>query len=395
MATVKRQPEAPVGSWCRRDEPVLPGDRVTGQGVEQKIAQCAAVDLGTSGERAGLRLVVHEGASGRVEDAMFLALGPRLGPEPAGETRLGQGTLPGFRVQVERSALRSRGSVRLAFVHHRFDAAPAQDPRQGQAAESATDDRDSHPHLLYRTLYLMDTPYGSEVLPVWERPEPAPRAAPVPLSRAKIAATAIRLADAHGLDGLSVRKIAKELGVGPMRLYDYVINRSELLDLMVDAVYSQIAEAGQHSGWRATVLAIVHRTREAALEHEWFSDLLGGRPHLGPHALAVGESTAAALSQAPDVRGIDDLQRALGALNAFIVGALRREVTERRTARSTGTDVTAWQASLGPYLTRMLETGRYPTVARLVIDGAHLNAEETFHHNLTTILDGITNHPHT
>lgn len=90
----------------------------------------------------------------------------------------------------------------------------------------------------------MDTPYGSEMLPVWERPEPQPRAAPVPLSREKIAAAAIRLADAHGLDGLSVRKIAKELGVGPMRLYDYVINRSELLDLMVDVVYARIAEVG-------------------------------------------------------------------------------------------------------------------------------------------------------
>ncbi|MEV4754598.1 TetR/AcrR family transcriptional regulator C-terminal domain-containing protein [Micromonospora sp. NPDC049559] len=240
----------------------------------------------------------------------------------------------------------------------------------------------------------MDTPYGSVPLPVWERPEPQPRAAPVPLSRAKIAATAIRLADAHGLDGLSVRKIAKELGVGPMRLYDYVTNRSELLDLMVDAVYAQIAQADRHSDWRATVLAIVHRTRDAALDHEWFVDLLGARPHLGPHALAVGESTAAALSQAPGLRGVDELQRALGALNAFIVGALRREVTERRTARSTGTDVSAWQAALGPYLTRMLETGRYPTIARLVIDGAHLDAEETFHHNLVTVLDGITARSH-
>jgi hypothetical protein len=143
------------------------------------------------------------------------------------------------------------------------------------------------------------------------------------------------------------------------------------------------------------VLALAQATRDAALDHEWFADLLGARPHLGPHALAVGESTAAALSQAPGVRSIDDLQRAVGALNAFIVGALRREITERRTARLTGTDVSAWQAAHGPYLTRMLETGRYPTVARLVIDGAHLNAEETFHHNLITILDGITSHPHT
>ncbi|MEV6848985.1 TetR/AcrR family transcriptional regulator C-terminal domain-containing protein [Actinoplanes sp. NPDC051411] len=241
----------------------------------------------------------------------------------------------------------------------------------------------------------MDTPYGSAPVPVWERPEPRPRAAPVPLSRAKIAAAAIRLADADGLDGLSVRKIAKELGVGPMRLYDYVTNRSELLDLMVDAVYAEIAEAARPSEWRATALAIVHRTREAALEHEWFADLLGARPHLGPHALAVGESTAAALSQAPGVRDIGDLQRALSALNAFLAGALRTEITERRTARTTGVDVSAWQTALGPYVTRMLETGRYPTVARLVVEGAHLSAEETFHHNLTTILDGVTNRPGT
>ncbi|WP_239160704.1 TetR/AcrR family transcriptional regulator [Virgisporangium ochraceum] len=236
----------------------------------------------------------------------------------------------------------------------------------------------------------MDTPYGSAPLPVWERPEPRPRAAPVVLSRAKIADVAIRIADVHGLDGLSIRRIATELGVGPMRLYDYVTNRSELLDLMVDAVYARIAEAGGHPGWRDTVLAIVHRTRAAALDHEWFADLLGGRPHLGPHALAVGESTAAALSRAPGLRGTDDLQRAVGALDAFVVGALRREVTERRTVRRTGTDESAWQAALGPYLTRMLDTGRFPTIARLVVDGAHLDADETFHRTLTTILDGLT-----
>ena len=212
----------------------------------------------------------------------------------------------------------------------------------------------------------------------------------MPLSRDKIAAVAIRVADAHGLDGLSVRKLATELGVGPMRLYDYVGNRSELLDLMVDVVYAGIAEAAPPAGWRATVLAVAHATRQAALDHEWFADLLGGRPHLGPHALDVGETTAAALSRAPGVQSIDDLQRALGALNAFVIGAVRREVTERRTTRTTGTDEAAWQAGLGPYLTRMLETGRYPTVARLVVDGAHLDAGETFDHNLTTVLDGIT-----
>ncbi|WP_239164700.1 TetR/AcrR family transcriptional regulator [Actinoplanes palleronii] len=236
----------------------------------------------------------------------------------------------------------------------------------------------------------MDMPYGNGSVPVWERPEPQARAAPVPLSRAKIAATAVRLADAHGLDELSVRKLAKELGVGPMRLYDYVTNRAELLELMVDAVYGEIAGAGRDPEWRATVVAIARTTRTVALDHEWFSDLLGGRPHLGPHALAVGESTAAALSRAPGVRGIDDLQQVLGTLNAFLIGALRREVTERRTARATGADESAWQRGLGPYLTRMLDTGRYPTIARLVVDGAHLDPAETFDRGLAAILDGVT-----
>ncbi|MCZ7438049.1 TetR/AcrR family transcriptional regulator [Micromonospora sp. WMMC241] len=235
----------------------------------------------------------------------------------------------------------------------------------------------------------MDTPYGNVPLPIWERPEPRPRATPVPLTRAKIAAMATGIADADGLDGLSLRKIAKELGVGPMRLYDYVLNRSELLDLMVDAVYARIAGTAPQDGWRATARALARATRDAALDHEWFADLLGARPHLGPHALAVGEATAAALAQAPGVRDVDDLQRALGAFNAYLVGALRREITERRTARATGVDVSAWQSALGPYLTRMLDTGRYPTVARLVVDGAHLDAAETFHHNLTIVLDGI------
>jgi hypothetical protein len=138
------------------------------------------------------------------------------------------------------------------------------------------------------------------------------------------------------------------------------------------------------------VLAISHATRAAALDHEWFADVIGGRPHLGPHSLAVGEASAAALSQAPAVDNIDDLQRALGTLNAFIIGSLRREVTERRTARSTDIDIPAFQASLGPYLMRTFASGRYPTIARLVIEGAHLNAEETFTHNLVTVLDGIT-----
>jgi len=232
----------------------------------------------------------------------------------------------------------------------------------------------------------MDTPYAS----VWERPEPRPRAAPTPLSRAAITDASIRLADANGLDAVSIRKIATELGVGPMRLYDYVAGKDELLDLMVDAVYAEIAAAvTPQPDWRATVLAIAHATRSAALEHEWFTDLLGGRPRLGPHALAVGEATAAALDLAPSVRDTDDLQRSLGVFNAYLMGALRSEVAGRRTARATATDEPTWQRAHGPYLQRVFATGKYPTVARLVRDGSHLDPDALFVRNVTAIVDAI------
>jgi AcrR family transcriptional regulator len=239
-------------------------------------------------------------------------------------------------------------------------------------------------------VYYVDTPYGSGDLTVWERPEPRPRSAPTPLSRAAITTAAIRLADAHGIDAVSIRKLATELGVGPMRLYDYIAGKDELLDLMVDAVYAEIeAAATPQADWRAVVLTTAHATRDAALKHEWFTDLLGGRPRLGPHTLAVGESTAAALSRAPRVSDTDELQRALGVLNAFLIGTLRSEVTERRTARATATDERTWQRAHGPYLLRAFATGKYPTVARLVLDGSHLDASALFTRNVSAIVDAI------
>lgn len=97
---------------------------------------------------------------------------------------------------------------------------------------------------------------------------------------------AIQLADADGLEAVSLRKVATALGVGPMRLYTYIAGKDELLDLMVDAAYAEIRPAGDD--WREVLRSLAETTRHAAHEHEWLADLLGGRPQLGPHALARG-----------------------------------------------------------------------------------------------------------
>jgi AcrR family transcriptional regulator len=218
---------------------------------------------------------------------------------------------------------------------------------------------------------------------VWDRPEPPNRPVPAPLSRERIVRAAIQLADADGLDAVSLRKVATALDAGPMRLYGYITSKEELLDLMVDAVHAEIRPAGD--GWRAVLRSLAETTRHAAHEHEWLADLLGGRPQLGPHALATGETVVAALGDVD----LDAVMPVVAAVNAYVIGAVRREIAERRAERASGMDEKGWQASLGPYLVRAFATGRFPALATVVRDGPHLDADQTFRIGLDFLLHGI------
>ncbi|MGC7093290.1 TetR/AcrR family transcriptional regulator [Amycolatopsis lurida] len=218
---------------------------------------------------------------------------------------------------------------------------------------------------------------------VWERPEPPERPAPAPLSRERIVRAAIRLADADGLEAVSLRKVAAALDVGPMRLYGYIATKEELLDLMVDAVHAEIRPVG--TGWREVLRSLAETTRRTAQQHEWLADLLGGRPQLGPNTLAGGEAVLAAM----DGVDLDTVVPAVAAVNAYVVGAVRREITEQRAERSSGMDKRQWQTTYGPYLERTFATGRFPALATVVRDGPHLDADETFRAGLEFVLDGI------
>jgi AcrR family transcriptional regulator len=218
---------------------------------------------------------------------------------------------------------------------------------------------------------------------VWERPEPPDRPVLAPLSRERIVRAAIGLADADGLEAVSLRKVAAALDVGPMRLYGYLATKDELLDLMVDAVHAEIRPVGE--GWREVLRSLAESTRQAVHQHEWLADLLGGRPQLGPHALARGEAVVAAL----DGIDVDTVMPVVAAVNAYVIGAVRREIAERRAERATGMDKEQWQTAHGPYLTRTFATGRFPALAAVVRDAAHLDADQTFRIGLDFLLDGI------
>lgn len=225
---------------------------------------------------------------------------------------------------------------------------------------------------------------------VWERPEPAQRPPPVPLSREAIVQAAMGLADKEGLDAVSLRNVAAALEAGPMRLYGYVATKEELLELMVDEVYGEMAADGRLRGdWRKALRAVAHRMRRASRKHPWFTGLLGGRPHLGPHALAHLEAALAALGDTPGFEDIDTVMHALRTVNAYVIGAIQSEASELRSEVQSGKTKTEWQNATGPYLQRMLATGQFPMLARVMQDATHPPLDALFDQGLECVLDGI------
>jgi AcrR family transcriptional regulator len=220
---------------------------------------------------------------------------------------------------------------------------------------------------------------------VWDRAEPPSKPSPTPLSRDLIVKAAISLADAGGLDEVSLRKVAATLNAGPMRLYGYIETKDELLDLMVDEVYGEITPPPLSAGWRAGLRHVAYGIRDAAKRHEWFIDLLSPRPHQGPHSLAHMESTLATIW----FENIDQVLSAVSAVMAYVYGATRSEITELRAERSTGMTEEQWQRASGPYMERMLATGRFPMLGRVMHESSDRNPLETFESGLDYVLDGI------
>jgi AcrR family transcriptional regulator len=102
-----------------------------------------------------------------------------------------------------------------------------------------------------------------------------------PLSRARVLQAAVALADEAGLEAFSMRGLAQELGVVPMALYKHVANKDELLDGMVDIVFSEIELPAGDLDWRSAMRRRAVSTREALKRHSWAIGMMESR-HPGP-----------------------------------------------------------------------------------------------------------------
>lgn len=101
-----------------------------------------------------------------------------------------------------------------------------------------------------------------------------------PLTPERIVEAALELADAEGLDALTMRRLAAELDVEAMSLYHHVPNKDALLDALVDAVIEEVRDAVSEGGgrdWRAALRARCLTARDVMVRHPWAPRLIGTR----------------------------------------------------------------------------------------------------------------------
>jgi len=99
----------------------------------------------------------------------------------------------------------------------------------------------------------------------------------VPLSKERVLSAAVALADEGGVDALSMRRIAQQLGVVPMALYKHVANKNELLDGMIDVLVGEIDPPADGTDWKTAIRLRVLSARRMLLRHPWAPGVIESR----------------------------------------------------------------------------------------------------------------------
>jgi AcrR family transcriptional regulator len=203
-----------------------------------------------------------------------------------------------------------------------------------------------------------------------------------PLSRSRVLQAAVALADEAGLEAFSMRALAQELGVVPMALYKHVANKEELLDGMVDSVFSEIELPAGDLDWRSAMRRRAISVRAALGRHSWAIGMMESR-HPGPANLRNHDAVMGCLRRAgfPFEMAI----HAYSVQDAYIYGfALQERDTGFETPRSAGEAAQRRAQTLGA-----LES--YPHLAEIaekLAESGYDNAVE-FAWGLDLILDGL------
>ncbi|GGP99817.1 TetR family transcriptional regulator [Streptomyces griseomycini] len=223
---------------------------------------------------------------------------------------------------------------------------------------------------------------------IWARPERTGRGPRPAYTRADIAAAAVRIADAEGLDAVSMRRVAAELGCGTMSLYNYVPRKEDLYELMVDAAGGEHELWEPRGDWRADMLRVAHQTRALMHRHPWLPRLMSPVYGFSPNALRYLEHCLACLDplEAPYGTKLE----LVAMLNAVVTSFVANELATAERARSLPWSEEQENAMRGAYLGGRIATGAYPRMAAAFAeDPGPIDLEAVFERALGRVLDGF------
>src|ERR1700730_9100754 len=212
---------------------------------------------------------------------------------------------------------------------------------------------------------------------------PQPGAKPrAPLSRERVLRAALVLADAGGIESLTMRRLGQELRVEAMSLYNHVAKKDDILDGIVDLVFSEIELPAGRAEWRPAMRRRAVSAHEALLRHPWAPSMMQSRTKPGAatlrhHDSVLGSFRAAGFS-------LVMAAHAVSVIDGYVYGFALQQINIPLQSREQ-------VAEVGENILRQL-AGAYPYLAEMITDHAMkpgYDYAEEFEFGLDLILDGL------
>ncbi len=203
------------------------------------------------------------------------------------------------------------------------------------------------------------------------------------LSRERVLRAAITHADAGGLEALTMRTLAEELGVAPMALYRHIANKDDLVDAMVDVVFSEIELPASSAGWKTAMRQRAISAREVLSRHRWAIGLMESRTNPGPanlrhHDAVIGTLRAAGFTT-------EMAAHAYSLVDSYIYGFA---LTQMNLPFDDSADV----AEVAQNMLQPFPLNDYPNLVEFITEHAMkpgYDYRDEFEYGLDVILDGL------
>jgi AcrR family transcriptional regulator len=204
-----------------------------------------------------------------------------------------------------------------------------------------------------------------------------------PLTRDRVLRAAVALADEGGVEALSMRNLARGLGVVPMALYKHVANKDELLDGMIDLVVGEIDPPLSETDWKTAVRERILLARRALLRHPWASRVIESRPEPTPTVIEYMDSMLGLFRTGGF--SVDLTHHAAHAMGSRLLG-FSQELFDDTAAAPPDSDVVQAMAKAYPYIGELVKSITHDDTS---VVGGGCDDQFEFEFALDLMLDGL------